>query len=179
MAEIDAMKFVEQVVEDEARVKVAKLLGNMKSFLTTPSAAQGNIFDKTLPSNFKNQDQLFAIVVKAVKSVQDKIKSVADNVTLGIQYSPPRFGMDIGILLKKMEETIPPCETEKGTPADIISILNAGIIYKMTWKDSGKLESSTKESIQDAENDINALVLHSIESSVLQKELLSYMEKEE
>jgi len=177
LSEVDRLNFAGQVSDHDARAKLTRLLAGLRSYLTTPSPTQGNIFDKTLPSTFKNQEKLFEIVSKAVESVQDKIKSVADEVTEGMQYSASTFGRDIGILLKKLEETIPPCETEKGKPADIISILNAGIMYKMTWKDSGKFESSTKENIQDVEKDINALVLHSIEASVLQRELLNHLEK--
>lgn len=62
-------------------------------------------------------------------------------------------------------------------PANIISILNAGMIYKMTWMKDGRYKASKREDIENTERTINALVLRSIEMSILEQQMLEHLQK--
>ena len=171
ISEIERMGFVERVTDKKYRKSIGELINKIKSFLNLPDEQDNNniIFDENLPQSLKDQQMLFKVVLKAVENSLKDINKIANEITKGLQYTSEKFGNDMSVLIPKLDDKIPPSETEGGKPADIISILNAGIIYKMTWRLSGKYDSSTIEAIQDTEKSINSLVLHAIESTSLQK----------
>jgi hypothetical protein len=140
---------------------VKNLIEEIKSYIETPS--------------LQSKDEFLHIVYDAINSVTSDINQVADKNTINMQYSPKSFGNDIPILLDKLMNIIPPCEISSNVPANIISILNAGMIYKMTWRKDQKYYAATVDDIEQTERTINALVLRSIEMSVLQQQCLNHL----
>ena len=117
----------------------------------------------------------FDIVFEAVNSVKEFIKLTADTATRGMQYEANLFGYDMPILIRKLEEIIPPCEIEDGKPANIISILNSGMVHKMSWNSNTNSELTDKKNVEETERNINSLGLRSIEMSILQEQMLYYL----
>lgn len=161
LQEIKGKRFIESISDPDDRKKIDELIMKIEAYLNTPSDM--------------NPDERLKIVYQSVQAVEPIIKSTVDEVTRGIEYSPAQFGKDICKLIRKLEEITPPCEIKDGSPANIISILNAGMIYKMTWMKGGKYSITKKEDIQETEHTINALVLRSIEMSVLEEQMLEYL----
>ncbi len=161
LEEVESRKFIEAVKDDEERKRIKELVENIKNYIP----------------DVKPVKPLHKLALKYVDSIKDQIKKTANNTTKKVQYAPKSFGKDIPKLLQKLEDIIPPCEIEDGKPADIISILNAGMIYKMTWQNKAGKKKLSRKTIDETERTINEIVLYSIELSVLQKEMLQNMKR--
>lgn len=177
ISEIKRLKFLEYIEKNGDKENISRLLDEIESYVEISSGMQQVVFDKKLPSGIRNQEKLFDIVTKAVTSLEYKIRETAEIVTKYKEYKPEKFGKDLSKLIEKLEEVVPPCEVDRGIPSDLISILNAGIVYKMIWKSLGTFDSSNMENIQETEKNINGLVLHSIEASVFQRNILDRMKE--
>ena len=72
-------------------------------------------------------------------------------------------------LIKKLKRLIPPCEIEEGKPAHVISILNAGMIFRLKWKSIlPKLSIHIQSKI---ESKLDLLVIRSVQQSEIEQEL--------
>lgn len=161
--EIEGQKFMDAIENTEDRIRISQILQKIKDYTKTPS--------------IKSDELLLDIVSNAVEAVESVIIQTANEATKGIHYTPQQFGKDISKLIVKLDELTPPCEIKDGEPANIISILNAGMIYKMTWIQDGKYKASKREDVEDTERTINALVLRSIEMSILEQQMLDHLKK--
>jgi len=162
LEELDSQKFIDSVTYEDQE-KIREIINEIREYVKTPSVSI--------------QDPILTMVYKAVDSVKTLITTTAHEVTKNMQYKPVSFGTDIPNLLKKLENLTPPCEIKDGEPANIISILNAGMIYKMTWMHGNKYASAKREDIEETERTINALVLRSIEMSVMHQNMLDNFPK--
>jgi len=116
------------------------------------------------------------IIYDAIDSVLSEIKKEAAASTKGFNYDPQKFGNEVFPLIDRLKKYVPPCEIKKGKPADLISILNAGMIFRLSWKDHPPpfpIESLDDES--RAVNIINSLVTKSIELSIIQQKMQEKM----
>lgn len=155
LEEFTDMGFLDNIQEKEDKKLVSELINGIKNYLDT---------SKTDPNN--------NIVYNSVVSIKSLIKQEANNYTKGYQYEPKLFGNEVFKLIGKLKEFIPPCEIEFKKPANLVSILNAGMIYRMTWrKNPPPLEVNTSEDGYLVEQIINSLVTKSIELSVIQKKM--------
>ena len=108
-----------------------------------------------------NYDLEGQIKMDAWTNIIPKLKTIANNITKEMQYSKDAFGKDMPILIEKLADLTPPCEREQGIPASLISILNAGMIFRIAWN---KL---TKKDLKDIEPKIDSLVLRAAEQSII------------
>lgn len=109
-----------------------------------------------------------SIINKAIQSIKEQLKKEANDASKGIQYEPSIFSEHVVKLIGKLRDFIPPAEIRKGVPANVVSILNAGMIYRMTWRDN---KPSVDMEADRVEQIINSLVSKSIELSVIQSKL--------
>lgn len=154
LEELDSIKFLDNIANMENKKLIEELVGQIREHIKT----------------FQNNEE--SILHETINSVKPLIKTQADISTRGFQYTPQKFATDVFQLLDRLKEYVPPCEIKRGTPADIISILNTGIIFRLTWKKYPppiKIESIKDESyvIQI----INSLVTKAIELSVIHQRL--------
>lgn len=117
------------------------------------------------------------LVNEAIESVLDLIKQESNTATNGFQYEPDRFGNEVFELLEKLKQYVPPCEIKRGKPANPISILNAGMIFRLTWKNyPPPITITSQENESEVVNIINLLVSKSIELSMIQDKMQEYKE---
>lgn len=147
--------FVNHIKEKDHRDLVSELINGIKNYLDT---------SKTDPKT--------NLVYDTVVSIKSLMKQEAKNSTNGYQYDPKLFGEEVFKLIGRLSEFIPPCEIEYQKPANLVSILNAGMIYRITWrKNPPPLEVRTAEDSYLVEQNINSLVTKSIELSVIQRKM--------
>ncbi len=163
LEQIEKKDFLKNL-EGEHKKNLEELLEQISDFINTPSLPQENF--------------LLQFVSNTVFTVIDKINEIVDEETKNFQYKNDQFTKDVPILMKKMDELIPPCEMGKESPADVISILNAGIIYKMTWMKNNKYNIENSIQRKEFERIINSLVLKAIELSVLNDMMLTHKPKD-
>ena len=107
----------------------------------------------------------------------DLIRQESNTATNGFQYEPDRFGNEVFELLEKLKQYVPPCEIKRGKPANPISILNAGMIFILTWKNyPPPITITSQENESEVVNIINSLVSKSIELSMIQDKMQEYKE---
>jgi hypothetical protein len=163
LKEIKKKQFINKIADKYYKDRISDHIQSTEKYLLT--------------LHVQHRNTILEIAFDAVRSVENLIRSIADAVTSSMhQYTPDDFGGDVCKLIGKLEQVIPPAETERGTPANIISILNAGMIYKRIWID--KTDVRKQEVIEQTEHTINALVLRSIEMSVLHSMMKDAWEKE-
>ena len=155
LEEFTDIGFADHIREKENKDLVTELINGIKNYLDTSKANHNT-----------------NIVYDTVVSIKSLIKREADNYTRGYQYEPKLFGEEVFKLIERLREFIPPCEIEYQKPSNLVSILNAGMIYRMTWrKNPPPLEVNKPEDSYLVEQIINSLVTKSIELSVIQKKL--------
>jgi len=157
--QIEKRSFIKNLKNGNKK-NIEELLEQITDYVNTPKLSQENF--------------LLEFVFESVSGVIDEINKIVDDETKNFQYSTQEFATNVPILMKKLDEIIPPCEIENEKPADVISILNAGIIYKMTWMKENKYNIKTVEERENLEKTVNALVLKAIELSVLDSMMLKH-----
>jgi len=117
LEQIEKKEFIKKL-DEENKKNLQELMQQISDYIITPPIPQENF--------------LLQFVFNTVSKVIDEINKIADGETQKFQYDTQHFINDVPNLMNKLNQMIPPCEMERETPADVISILNAGIIYKMT-----------------------------------------------
>lgn len=127
-----------------------------------------NIQDHISPENIGNYSQEELLQYGACKQIIPELCKIADDVITRhpeLKYSAEMFGSDLPILIKKLKRLVPPCENEREIPANIISILNSGMIFRLLAR---KFYPDTYD---DFESKIDPLVLRATHQSFIQKTL--------
>ncbi|MCH7680034.1 hypothetical protein IID10_11845, partial [candidate division KSB1 bacterium] len=96
-----------------------------------------NIEDHISPENIGNYSQEELLQYSTCKQIIPELRKIADGVITRhseLKYSAETFGSDLPILIKKLRRLIPPCENKRGIPANMISILNSGMIFRLLTK---------------------------------------------
>jgi len=156
-----------QALIDEIKLGdfVGKLTGKLKvdfKELVT------NIKDHISPENIGNYSQEELLQYCTCKQIIPELRKIADGVITRhpeLKYSAEMFGSDLPILIEKLKRLVPPCENERGTPANIISILNSGMIFRLL------VRKFYPDTYDDFESKIDPLVLRATHQSFIQKTL--------
>jgi len=156
--EINTGDYLKKINDGEVRAIVQKLIDNIQNFITPENISQYNLKEKIQYESWKN-------VIPNLKKIADQeINKIPE-----LQYSAKTFGSDMPPLIQKLKKFIPPCEIEQGIAADLISILNAGMIFKLSWKKI--LPSLPPKTKQKIESTLDALVIRAVQQSEIEKEL--------
>ena len=127
-----------------------------------------NIQDHISPENIGNYSKEELLQYCACKQIIPELRKIADSVITShpeLKYSAKMFGSDLPILIEKLKRLIPPCENEQGIPANIISILNSGMIFRLLAR------KYYPDTFDDFESKIDPLVLRATHQSFIQKTL--------
>lgn len=127
-----------------------------------------NIEDHISPENIGNYSQEELLQYSTCKQIIPELRKIADGVITRhpeLKYSAETFGSDLPILIKKLRRLIPPCENKRGIPANMISILNSGMIFRLLTK------KYYPDTYDDFESNIDPLVLRATHQSFIQKTL--------
>lgn len=163
IAELHKSGYLNEIKDPKLKKPIMKLIKNIENFIAMK------------PSDSKLED---LIKIEAWKSVIPKLKVNADDITRGMKYDKKTFGKDLPILIEKLSDMVPPCEINQGTPADLISILNAGMIFRLNWQKLIKKPETTSkpktrsDSVVKIEPKIDTLVLRAAEQSVIENQFI-------
>lgn len=127
-----------------------------------------NIKDHISPEDIGNYSQEELLQYDTCKQIIPELRKIADGVITRhpeLKYSAEIFGSDLPILIEKLKRLVPPCENERGTPANIISILNSGMIFRLL------VRKYYPDTFDDFESKIDPLVLRATHQSFIQKTL--------
>ena len=153
-------KYIEKIDDYEISKNFKELINNIEDF-TNPE----KISDYTLEEQ---------IEYDSWKKIIPKLKTITEKVITKfpqLEYSSDMFGKDLPPLLKKLIRLIPPCEIEQEKPANIISILNSGMVFRLLRK---KL---LPEAPDDFESKIDPLVLRATHQSIIQNTIQEKIEE--
>lgn len=117
------------------------------------------------------------LVMDAVEKAIPEIKREVDKITRPWTYKPEQFRDDVFRLSEQLGFVVPPAETEVGKAASPVSILNAGVLYKILQASDlyEVFEAKTTMEKMEVKDKINALVLKALELSdveTLMKDIL-------
>ncbi len=156
--EIKAGNYVEEVTDGEIQKIIQSLIDHVQNFIIPEDVSGYSLQEKIQYDTWKN---IIPDLQKIANNVINQYKE--------LQYSEKTFGSDMPPLVKKLMRFVPPCEIEQGKPADLISILNAGMIFRLSWK---KILPDLLEKEQEKiESVLDALVIRSVQQSEIEKEL--------
>jgi hypothetical protein len=117
-------------------------------------------------------DELSSLITPAVQGVQHVIVAKVLETIGESKYLPSRFQQDIPRLRELLDHFVPPCvlydfDTAKMHPADVTSILNVGICFKIAHADKiyALFGAQSSEDRQIVDVKYNNLVLKAIELS--------------
>lgn len=113
------------------------------------------------------------LVMDAVQAKIPEIKEVVDNYMKPFDYTLEQFKNEVFQLSTTLSYVVPPAEVEVGKPALPISILNAGLLYKMLSSDKmcelfGAVSTEQKLVVTDK---LHALVLKALELSDIESQM--------
>lgn len=104
------------------------------------------------------------IVMDAVEKVVPEIRKEVHQLVAILEYTPLDFKNDVFALSKTLGYIVPPSEIEVGKPASCVSILNAGVFFKL-------LHASELNDVFKAENNIDKLEVRDKINSLIIKAL--------
>jgi len=111
LEEFTDIGFIDYIQERGDKNLITELINGIKNYLDTTKT-----------------DSNTDIVYDTVVSIKSLIKQEANSCTKGFQYEPKLFGEEVFKLIERLREFIPPCEIDYQKPANLVSILNAGMI---------------------------------------------------
>ena len=157
LEELDATGYISKIKDENLKKTLGTIVKSIDYFVKNDS--------KTI------YDLEGQIKMDAWREIIPKLKKIANDNTKGMQYSQDDFGKDMPILIEKLADLTPPCEREQGIPANLISILNAGMIFRIAWN---KL---TKKDLKNIEPKIDSLVLRAAEQSIIASQFIEAFRK--
>jgi hypothetical protein len=113
------------------------------------------------------------LVRDSVQNVISELKMEVNNYMTPFEYKPEQFKDEVFQLSERLDFVVPPAEIDVGKPARPVSILNAGLLYKMlsVKKMFDVFDAkSTKEEIA-AKDKLYALILKALELSDIETQM--------
>lgn len=118
----------------------------------------------------ENSDPEEKLVCDAILSVKEKIWEKVNETVGSEKYSAKKFVTDIFKLIDVIDSFTPPVEIEVEHPANPISILNAGMLYKAILMDNwhSALEDTKTEDLLKTRHHLNQIIRKAGELSQIQ-----------
>lgn len=166
-----------KILIDEFKSKnyLSKILTHQNKLKQTVEGLVKIIEDFITPFEISKYELEYQIQLKAWMKIVPQLTKLVDDTINKIEklgYAPNSFGTETSTLIDKLKQLIPPCEIEQTKPANLVSILNAGMIFKLTHEE---FLSKPPENIGST---IDSLVIRAAHQSEIQRNVQLAMEKE-
>lgn len=117
-----------------------------------------------------NDDREEKLVCDAILSVKEEIWKKVNETVGSHKYSAKKFASDVFKLIDVVDSFTPPVEITVEKPANPISILNAGVLYKLVLIDNwhNALEDETIEDFLKTRHHLNQIIRKAGELSQIQ-----------
>ncbi len=164
----NALEKAEEIDRLPATATVAYFASLKKMINNTPNKE----FKLTDPM----EEAMLDLVSDGIMNTQTDIVGAVDQAMKNMRYTPYDFKSsfkEIFSLYNDLKEFVPPCEKSPTIPANVVSILNAAMIFFIEGKEN-YFRFWKKKDIQgelEAENKINELILKGMELSYLERRL--------
>jgi len=140
-----------------------------------------NIVTKTVINN-ETIGELYYYAYEKVQEQKDNIQSECKNISndLNIIYNYDILLCELNPLIDCLNELIIPCELNRGIPANPISVLNVGVIFKLVKFDElyDIFKNNLNKSKIEFNNDLNDLTMKGLESCLIQNKMGPLLKKE-
>lgn len=166
---IDEIKkggYIEKIDDSKYRVEVQNLIDETYRYITPEDISEYSPRELLQYDTWKK-------MIPGLQKIADKIIGEFKD----LEYSADRFGKDMVPLLHRLMRLIPPCEIEQGKAAHVISILNAGMIFRLRWRKM--LLDLPLEIKSKIESKLDAVVIRSVQQSEIESELQKALNNEE
>ena len=161
---LEALKYHEVI---SGLSSVAGLEGVGSEFLSAYKGLKAYVLSN--PQSGLNS-HLDTIVFNLLTKGLTDLKTEVDHAIGVTGYSQAAFKHDIPLLVAALAALVPPCETETGEPANVASIVNAGLVFLETSAIE-KLQNLLGSDLLHARSNVNALTFKAIELSTIHKSM--------
>jgi len=121
------------------------------------------------------------LVMDSVQNVIPELKKEVNNYVISFEYRPEQFRDEVFQLSRRLDFIVPPAEIDVGKPALPVSILNAGLLYKMLLvrRLYGVFDAATSKDEIAVRDKLHALILKALELSDIETQMKQILKDSE